>query len=67
MRIAIAGHSLGGWVTAKTAAHDHALRGVILISAADMGRIGQLPREKAIDLMADNMEALAGVTLQHGG
>jgi uncharacterized protein len=61
-RIALAGHSMGGWVTAKTAAHDHALIGTILISAADMGRMGELPREKAIDLMAGNMEALAGVT-----
>jgi len=61
-RIALAGHSMGGWVTAKTGANDHALIGAILISAADMGQIGQLSREKAIDLMAGNMEALAGVT-----
>lgn len=61
-RIAIAGHSMGGWVTAKTAAHDHGLIGAILISAADMGYIGQAPRDKAIALMADNMETLAGVT-----
>jgi pimeloyl-ACP methyl ester carboxylesterase len=61
-RIAIAGHSMGGWVTALTAGHDHALIGAILISAADMGSIGSLPRDKAVALMADNMESLAGVT-----
>jgi len=63
-RIALAGHSMGGWVTAKTAAHDHALIGVILISAADMGYLGQAPRDKVVAEMADNMEALAGVTAE---
>ncbi|MGC1523891.1 MAG: alpha/beta fold hydrolase [Steroidobacteraceae bacterium] len=63
-RMAIAGHSMGGWVTALTAARDHALIGAILISAADMGRLGDLPHDKAVALMADNMEALAGVTAE---
>src|SRR5580692_8940923 len=63
-RIAIAGHSMGGWVVAHTASHDHALIGAILISAADMGQMGQLPREAAVADMADNMEALAGVTAE---
>lgn len=63
-RIAIAGHSMGGWVTAVTAAHDHALMGAILISAADMGYMGQMPRDKEIALMTENMEALAGVTAE---
>jgi len=61
-RLAIAGHSMGGWVTALTAAQDHGLRGAVLISAADMGRIGVMPRDKAIAVMADDMETLAGVT-----
>src|ERR1700730_19055273 len=39
-RIALAGHSMGGWVVSQTAAKDHALLGAILISAADMGRLG---------------------------
>ena len=43
-RIAIAGHSMGGWVTALTAAHDHQLSGAILISAADMGLWGTTAR-----------------------
>ena len=42
-RIAIAGHSMGGWVVAHTAAHDHALIGAILISAGDMGHLGEEP------------------------
>jgi pimeloyl-ACP methyl ester carboxylesterase len=63
-RIAIAGHSMGGWVTVHTAAHDHALVGAILISAADMGAISGMQREKVVALMADNKETLAGVTAE---
>jgi uncharacterized protein len=63
-RIALAGHSMGGWVVAQTAAHDHALIGAILISAGDMGRLGEEPREKLVADMADNMEGLSGVTAQ---
>jgi len=63
-RIAIAGHSMGGWVTAQTAAHDHGLIGAILISAADMGHMGQGggSREHLVSEMADDMESLNGVT-----
>ncbi|HEX3352337.1 MAG TPA: alpha/beta hydrolase [Terriglobales bacterium] len=63
-RIAIAGHSMGGWVVVHTAAHDHGLAGAILISAADMGLLGEAPRDKVIAEMADDMESLAGVTAQ---
>jgi acetyl esterase/lipase len=63
-RVAIAGHSMGGWVTALTAARDHGLIGAVTISAGDMGRLGELPRDKLVALMADNMEALAGVTAE---
>jgi pimeloyl-ACP methyl ester carboxylesterase len=63
-RIAIAGHSMGGWVTAHTAAHDHALMGAILISMGDMGQLGYLPHDRAVAVMADNMEALSGVTAE---
>ena len=63
-RIAIAGHSMGGWVVAHTAAHDHGLFGAILICAADMGALEELSREKLAAMMADNMEALAGVTAE---
>lgn len=63
-RIAIAGHSMGGWVAAHTASHDHLLTGAILISAADMGHLGQEPRDHLVADMADNMEGLSGVTAQ---
>jgi pimeloyl-ACP methyl ester carboxylesterase len=61
-RIILAGHSMGGWVTVMTAAHDHGLAGIILISAADMGQLGKMEHKKLVAEMADNMEALAGVT-----
>lgn len=61
-RMVLAGHSMGGWVTALTAAHDPGLRGAILISAADFGTIGGMPRKDVVALMADNRETLAGVT-----
>jgi len=63
-RIAIAGHSMGGWVTVHTAAHDHKLMGAILISAADMGSVAVQPREKVAEHMAGDMESLAGVTAE---
>jgi uncharacterized protein len=63
-RIAIAGHSMGGWVVAHTAAHDHALIGAILISAGDMGLLGEEPNDRLVAHMADDMEGLSGVTAQ---
>lgn len=61
-RIALAGHSMGGWVVAHAASHDHALMGAILISMADMGLTGDRPRAQAVAAMADDMETLADVT-----
>ena len=61
-RIVLAGHSMGGWVTVLTAAHDHALTGAVLISAADMGLMGGIEHKKLVALTADSMEALAGCT-----
>ena len=63
-RIAIAGHSMGGWVVAHTASHDHGLLGAVIISAGDMGGLGELPVEKVVALMQDDMESLAGVTAE---
>lgn len=62
-RIVVAGHSMGGWVAAMTAERDPALAGTILISAANMGG-RKMKRAEAVALMADNMEALAGVTAE---
>ena len=61
-RLAIAGHSMGGWVTAKAAARDHDLIGAIMISAGDIARYEEWGHEKELAFMADNMESLAGVT-----
>jgi pimeloyl-ACP methyl ester carboxylesterase len=61
-RVVLAGHSMGGWVTVLAAAHDHALAGAILISAADMGAMGGIAHDKLLALTSDNMEGLAGAT-----
>lgn len=61
-RIVIAGHSLGGWVTALTAAHHPEVLGAVLISAADMGLAGTMQRDSLAGMMAGNMESLSGVT-----
>ena len=59
-RIVLGGHSLGGWATALTAAHDKRLAGAFMISPGNLGRIGKMPRDQAIALLKDNgMESLA--------
>ena len=57
-RIALAGHSMGGWATAQVASKDPALIGAVLISAADMARLGSLPRAAAIQAASGNAETL---------
>jgi uncharacterized protein len=61
-RLAIAGHSMGGWVAARAAARDHGLIGAVMISTGDMGRLEEGGREKEVAFMADDMESLTGVT-----
>ena len=62
-RLVIMGHSMGGWVTALTAAHDKDLIGAAMISAGNMGWLGKLPRDQAVKALRDNgMEALSGTT-----
>jgi pimeloyl-ACP methyl ester carboxylesterase len=58
-RIAIAGHSMGGWVTAMVAGKDDRLMGAALISAANMGWIGTQKREDVVRRAAGNSETLA--------
>lgn len=60
--LVLAGHSMGGWVTIHDAAHDHRLRGAVLISAAPMSRFATLPRAEGIAHMATDMETLAGTS-----
>ena len=60
-RIAIGGHSMGGWVTAETLAADAGVLGGVTISAGDMGLLGLGGRQNragAVQTMADNRESL---------
>jgi pimeloyl-ACP methyl ester carboxylesterase len=63
-KLVLAGHSMGGWVTALTAAHDPGLAGAILISAADMGGRGAVPAAKpmVVKAMSEDMETLSSTT-----
>ncbi|MGH6632424.1 alpha/beta hydrolase family protein [Sphingopyxis sp.] len=62
-RLVIMGHSMGGWVTALTAAQDKQLLGAAMISAGNMGWLGKLPRDQAVKALRSNgTEALAGTT-----
>lgn len=64
-RLVVGGHSLGGWNAALTASRDSRLRGVVLISPADIGLVGaSLKRAEAAPFMAENMESLAGGTAE---
>ena len=59
-RLVLMGHSMGGWVTAMTAAHDHRLRGAALISAANIALFAGMPRSEAVAALRENgVEALA--------
>ncbi len=60
--LVLAGHSMGGWVTVHTAAHQHGLRGAVLISAADMAARAGTPRDTIVAAMASDMESLAGTS-----
>lgn len=61
-RIVLAGHSMGGWVTAMVANDEPGLAGAILISAANMGLLGKQPRDRVVAQSAGNAEALAGTS-----
>ncbi|HEX6599731.1 MAG TPA: alpha/beta fold hydrolase [Gemmatimonadaceae bacterium] len=63
-RLVIGGHSMGGWVTVHTAAHQRGLRGAVLISAADMASAADRPHDRVVAMMASDMESLAGTSPQ---
>ncbi len=65
-RIVIVGHSMGGWVAVETAAQDHHLAGVALISAADMSKDfpGDMPHAQLVKFLSGLMESYAGVTAE---
>jgi len=58
-RIAIMGHSMGGWVTTLVAGKDDGLIGAGLISAANMGVMRGLDRAGIVKMAAQNAESLA--------
>ncbi len=58
-RTVVGGHRMGGWVAATIASRDARLRGAVLISTADMGVVGAMPKAEAVTFMKDNMETLA--------
>jgi len=49
---------MGGWATTQVASKDPNLMGAILISAAEMARLGSLPREQRVLASAGNAETL---------
>lgn len=63
-RMVIVGHSMGGWVAVETAARDHQLAGVALISPADMARDfpGTMPHAQLVKYLGGLMESLADET-----
>ena len=61
-RIAIVGHSMGGWVAATVGGRDTGLLGVGMISSANMGRRGAQAPAEVLQLMEENRESLVGVT-----
>lgn len=61
-RIAIAGHSMGGWAVAGTAAVEPDLLGAVMISAADMGKLAKVPAAELATDMDGNRESLTGAT-----
>jgi pimeloyl-ACP methyl ester carboxylesterase len=60
-KIVVMGHSMGGWITAYTAAHDPDVLAAGLISAGDVGLIGAAPRAMAVKLVDDNIGTSDGM------
>jgi len=64
-RIALGGHSMGGWVAAETLGHDSGVLGAVIISSGDMGGAGVQARGAPAGLVAsmnDDRETLVGAT-----
>lgn len=65
-RMVIVGHSMGGWVAVETAARDHQLAGVALISPADMAKDfpGTMAHPQLVKYLSGLMESLADETAE---
>jgi len=58
-RIALVGHSMGGWASAHVLTQDTGLLGAALISPADIARIGKDSRDAALAFVEDDRETVA--------
>ncbi len=61
-RIALMGHSMGGWVSTIAGSEDPDLLGVGLISAANMGYMRGADRAGIVKMASENAETLAGTS-----
>ncbi len=61
-RMALIGHSMGGWVTTLVASEDAGLLGAGLISAVNMGEMRGLDRPGIVKMAGENAETLAGTS-----
>ena len=61
-KLVLAGHSMGGGITAVTAGGDANLAGAVMISSADLGVLARAPLASRLQTARENMETLAGVT-----
>ena len=61
-KLAIMGHSMGGWVAAVVASQDTGLLGAGLISAANLASEGGQERAQVVKLAGENAETLAGTS-----
>ena len=57
-RMALVGHSMGGWVTAMAGSQEPDLRGLVMISAANLGWIGRQSEAERAKLLSGNSETL---------
>ncbi|EGD58690.1 histidine triad (HIT) protein [Novosphingobium nitrogenifigens DSM 19370] len=61
-RMAVVGHSMGGWVTAMDGGHEPGVVALAVYSAANMGALGRASHVETVKLVAENYETLAGTT-----
>jgi len=62
-RLAVVGHSMGGWVTAMDGGNEPGVVALALFSAANMGEVGTLPHADLVQFMRENDETLAGASV----
>jgi pimeloyl-ACP methyl ester carboxylesterase len=58
-RLVVVGHSMGGWVSLQTLAHDHALLGAVAISPGDFAAITQQGRDATQTFIEEDRESIA--------